>query len=513
MKDKESFFKRVFKNKWTWIILVVVLAIGSYIFLKPSSSAKNTITEKASLVDLKQTVLSTGQVVSNTDLSLSFNTAGVVKTIKVKVGDIVKKGAMLASLDSGLERASLTTARGSLAAAKAQLSKIVAGASNEEISLSEIALANAERDYENIKIQQETLVKNAYYNLLNSSPEAVPLGGTSDYTAPTISGNYNLGLEGSININTYYTGSGTSFSLSGITSGSGIITTTTSQPIGDSGLYITFPSTTNLNSNTWIITIPNIKAANYLTNHNLYQAALKTKNSAISSAQSSVDQRKAELAIRKSVARSSDIELANANILSAEGQVEQAYARYQNTLIKAPVKGTVTSIDIKIGEITQVQKSAITLQDISNIYLETNINEANISSLQVGMPIEITYDSFGSDRIFNGMITKIDPSSTLVSGVVNYKITASIDQNQELRPGMTANMTIKVYEKNNIIAVPSRAILKDKDGNQSIRVITNTKNKKWKEVPVTTGLEGDGGIVEVLNGLSVDDEYVVLIKN
>jgi HlyD family secretion protein len=158
------------------------------------------------------------------------------------------------------------------------------------------------------------------------------------------------------------------------------------------------------------------------------------------------------------------------------------------------------------------QKKAIVLQDISNIYIETNINEANISSLQIGMPIDITYDSFGSEKVFKGSITKIDPSSTLVSGVVNYKVTASTDQLEELRPGMTANMTIKIKEKSNLISVPLRSIITDDDGNRNIRIITNSHTKKYKLVPIITGLEGDGGLVEVISGLSGGEEFVILIK-
>jgi multidrug efflux pump subunit AcrA (membrane-fusion protein) len=128
------------------------------------------------------------------------------------------------------------------------------------------------------------------------------------------------------------------------------------------------------------------------------------------------------------------------------------------------------------------------------------------------MPIDVTYDAFGSDKIFKGVITKIDPSSTFVSGVVNYKITASVEKVDNLRPGMTANMTIKVKEKNHVLVIPSRSILIDTEGKKTVRLITNTKNKKFKEVPITTGLEGDGGMVEVTSGLNEGDEFVVLIK-
>jgi multidrug efflux pump subunit AcrA (membrane-fusion protein) len=95
---------------------------------------------------------------------------------------------------------------------------------------------------------------------------------------------------------------------------------------------------------------------------------------------------------------------------------------------------------------------------------------------------------------------------------VNYKVTASVEQTENLRPGMTANMTILIKEKNHILAVPSRAILTDTSGSKTIRIVTDTKTKKFKEVKITTGLEGDGGMVEVTSGLNENNEFVILIK-
>jgi RND family efflux transporter MFP subunit len=499
MKEKsKKFFQKNIKRKRTWIILGLFVIVVLYFIFKTPSSVANTVTDIAKISDLKETVLATGQVVSSTDLDLSFNATGNVKSIKVKVGDKVKAGQVLATLEQGTELASLTSARGALAAATARLKRIVEGATDEELALSQITL-------DQTKLTQDILVKNAYQNLLNSTPEAFPEDGTSDYVAPTISGTYNQGKEGKIYLKMYFSSGGRSFTATGLTEGTGIVDTVNPQPIGNSGLYIKFPESGIYDVSDWVIEIPNKKASNYLANYNAYQATL-------SQAKFAIDQRTAELAIKKSVARGSDIDLANADILSAEGQVQAALARYNNTVITAPVDGTITSIDIKIGEQSTMQKEAIVLQDVSNIYLETNINEANITSLSVGMPVEITYDSFGSDKIFKGNITKIDPSSTLVSGVVNYKITVSTEQIKDLRPGMTANMTIKVKEKAGVIAIPSRSIVTDDKGDRTIRVITNTRKKKFKNIPVTTGLEGDGGVIEVLSGLKVGDEFVILIK-
>ena len=394
------------RKKIFYGIIIVVLIFTAIMLLKPKDNSANITTDIAKIINLKQTVLATGQVTSSTDLNLSFFSSGIVRSLKVQVGDTVKTGQILATLDHGNEFGSFTQARGAVAAAQARYKRILDGASNEEIKLAQIVLDNAKRDYDRVKSQQELLVKNAYKNLLNSTPEASPSGGQSDYTAPTISGNYNKEIEGKIIISIYYTGNGTSFNVSGIASGSGLVTTTTPQPIGDSGLYIKFPSTSVININEWVITIPNKKASDYLTNYNAYQAALKTQDSALGVTQALIDQREAELSIKQATARPADIDLAKADILSAEGQLQLASANFEHTILRAPTGGTITKIDIKIGELAQAQKNIMTLQDINNVYLEANINEANITSIKLGVSVNITFDAFGTEQIFKGSILK-----------------------------------------------------------------------------------------------------------
>jgi len=491
------------------IIIVVVLFVG-YMILKPKDNSANITTDIAKIINLKQTVLATGQVTSNTDLNLSFFASGIVRSVKVKVGDEVKEGQILATLDQGNELASLTSARGQVAAAQAKFQRILDGSSNEEVKLAQVALENAKHDYDRLKLQQEILVNNAYNVFLNSTLEVTSYPVSKDYTAPTVSGTYNLGKEGQIIIEVGLNTN--SFQTHGLIKEEGNLSRTTPQAIGNSGLFIQFPDNVTLNFTDWVIEIPNKKALNYLANYNAYQAALKTKDSVLGIAQASIDQREAELALKQSTARPADIDLAKAEILSAEGQYQLASANFEHTILRAPANGTITKVDIKIGELAQALKDVMILQDIGNIYLEANVNEANIASIKTGSSVDITFDAFNTEQIFKGYILKIDPSSTLVSGVVNYKITASVLNAPELRPGMTANMTILVEEKNGILAVPSRAIIKDKSGTKIVRVVNNPKTKTYKDVAVTTGMEGDGGFTEVTSGLTEGNEIVVLIK-
>jgi multidrug efflux pump subunit AcrA (membrane-fusion protein) len=76
---------------------------------------------------------------------------------------------------------------------------------------------------------------------------------------------------------------------------------------------------------------------------------------------------------------------------------------------------------------------------------------------------------------------------------------------------MTANISILVAQKDKVLAVPLRAVI-SKDGKKVVRVINDPKKKTFDEKEVTTGLEADGGLVEITSGLSENQEVVTLIK-
>jgi len=268
-----------------------------------------------------------------------------VKSLKVKVGDKVKAGQVLTTLDSGSAEAALTSARGALAAAQARLKHTIEGASNEEIALAEINL-------EQTKLTQGILVNNAYQNLLNSTPEADLYPTEKNYGSPIITGNYNLGKEGqiiiSIDLNASF------FKTHGLLSVDGNVSTTTPQPIGNSGLFIEFPTGVTLNNTDWSIDIPNTKAVNYLSNNNAYQSALEAQNRLVSLAQANLDQANSALTLKQSSARPEDI-------ASALGSLQVAQGAYYNNFIYASAPGIVSVININPGEIVTVNQKVVSL--------------------------------------------------------------------------------------------------------------------------------------------------------
>jgi multidrug resistance efflux pump len=274
---------------------------------------------------------------------LSFLKTGRIASVNVQEGDEVKAGEVLATLDAADVKGSLNQARGALELAKAQY-------------------ASLNVQYANTKKQQDVLVENAYRvllssglaavaeNKLNSSPQTVDKD-----QIPEVSGTYTCDKEGSYEIFPYGSGarSGASFDVKGLETGVGTVTYYTPQPIGSCGLYILFPADYHVDANTkWVITIPNTRSTSYAANKNAYDLALATREQVLTQLETSLGADGA-----------SDTSTAKATIDAAEGAYEVALANYNNTIITAPVSGTVSFVDdhLKIGESATANKTIITL--------------------------------------------------------------------------------------------------------------------------------------------------------
>ena len=320
----------------------LIFAVASFFVYKfVGYGPKNEIGNQVSNNSVDQ--VKDGQVVD-----LAFPKSGRVSVVSVKPGDLIKKGQMLASLDS-------TDVRGALEIAKANYQKIINGATSTDIDVAKAGVKTAQVNLDTVTKQQSLAVESAYRNLLNSSPEAVPLGAVDNYVAPIISGNFTLDKEGDINIDMYNTGSGSSFVASGILEKSDAVNSSiTPQPIGNSGLYIKFLPTTSTNISNWVISIPNKKAPNYISNYNAYQSALESQKRLVAIAETSLNQANSVLLQKISNARPEDV-------AAATGALTVAQGAYNNDFIYAPADGLVTVVNLSVGEIAPANGRAISI--------------------------------------------------------------------------------------------------------------------------------------------------------
>lgn len=576
------------KKKIIWTIIILLVVAGAWYYkTKPKSNAANIQTAVVGQQNLEQTVLSTGQVVSETNLNLSFQTGGVVDQVLVVTGAKVKAGDTLAVLNQANAKASLTSASGQLAQANANYRKVVTGASAEQINVSQKSVDAARVAYNNALSQLETIKSSTAATISQAETTLADLQspttntdnkrsailvtiasqlttiksdldkenrilndsdlrdtfGVADFTSlnnfktailqvqPLLDkANSSLALaqayksdaniyqamvdalaalnQNITTLNYCYTALQNSV-VSSKFSQSQLDTYKTSI---SAQLSAENSGITAIKSSRQALTDALTAATNAVTNSKL--SAISQINSAqnqINSAKATLQQAEATLAQQKAKAQPADIDAAKAILLSAQGSVEAAQTALNNTVLKAPVDGTITQVNTKVGQQATAMQAVFVLQNIEALHAEAYVSEANVASLKIGQPVDYTFDALGPDKHYTGQIITIDPASTVISGVVNYLVKSSLSNIPEIKPGMTVNMTVLVNSRENALWVPSSAVI-NKGEDKYVRVITDPKLKNYNEVKVITGLEADGGQVEILDGLAKDQEVVTLIK-
>ncbi|MEI7424626.1 MAG: efflux RND transporter periplasmic adaptor subunit [Candidatus Staskawiczbacteria bacterium] len=498
------------RNIWIIAVVIVLIIIGFLIFGKKASNSSiqtGIITKQ----NLQETVLSTGQVVSETDLSLSFQGSGIVRQIAVKEGDKAYKGQVLASLNQSSALATLTSAEGALAQAQANYNKLVNGATENEIQALQNALSLAKVNLNNLYNSVPTTLNSGYTAIYNAYKNISLLKdnyfSTMDQPGIKVQDNKN-----NINLN-----------LTNVKVYIDQIIGTDSADLAIANVLVNLNSTYNslqiirdqCDQDIYYSRVSVADKASLDAQKTYVSTAISSVNtlqSNIASYGVSLQTAKDNLSAKQAKPRQEDVDLAKAQILSAQGQVDAAQAILNNSIIIAPSDGTITKVDIKVGEQATPSKEVMVLQDVGNLHVEADVSEANVYSLQVGQSIDYTFDALGPDKHFSGTVLTINPASTVISGVVNYLVKGDFDNAPGIKPGMTANMTILVAKKDNVLAVPSTAII-NKNNNQYVRVIDNSKDKTYYEVQVQTGLQADGGLVEIISGLNEGQEIIIYMKS
>lgn len=317
-------------------VFIVAIIIGAISYRFIGQAPVVTLSRDSNLAT--STVKST-----ENSVDLAFSKSGRLGTVSVTVGNVTKKGDILASLDAGDAWGVVNQAKGALELAKAQY-------------------ASMDVQYANAKKQQDVLVANAHRTLLSSN--LVAIASKKDYensTAvidnnqiPQISGTYTCDKEGRYEIEPYQSMavSGYSFTFTGLESGNGDVAHYTPQAFGVCGLFIQFPVGYSTNFVKWAIEIPNTKSPSYATNKNAYDLAVATRDGILKQLEANLGKN-----------GSSDANVGQATINSAKGAYDATLAAYQNNLITAPMDGVITFVDshLKVGQSVTANKVLITI--------------------------------------------------------------------------------------------------------------------------------------------------------
>jgi HlyD family secretion protein len=163
------------------------------------------------------------------------------------------------------------------------------------------------------------------------------------------------------------------------------------------------------------------------------------------------------------------VEQSKAQVQQAAAQVQQAQAalslaqvNLSHTTITSPIDGIVVSRDVNVGQTVAASLSAPTLftiaNDLTQMQVIANIDQADIGLVEQAKSVKFSVDAFpGKD--FDGKIEQMRLNPVNVQNVVTYNVVIDVaNPDQKLKPGMTANLTITIDERNNVLKVPNAAL-------------------------------------------------------
>ncbi len=551
----------MWKNKKIIIPVLIIVLVGAAITYRHRPQDSEYITAKVSLGRVERTVEVTGAVASSQSIELNFKTVGRLKNLYVDEGDRVYAGQKLANLDTAALYSRVKDAQSALLEAQANLEKLIAGARPEDIQVTEetvkqrqAAVEAAENSLANLELQAQTdiagLKKTVVINLHNqlavaaaalqeidrvlNDDDAQDTLGALDSNSLNVALNSQTEAENSFNVlrpviesvNEQTSSEKLSADLNDFLNVLAQIRqalddtftvlqkTITSQKFTQSELdsFISAITAKQTSVASAISALHSAQSA-WINKQSYYQDQITRAQDNLKAAQTALQLAQAQLKLKTAPPRTYDIKSAQAKVARAQAALNLAQANLNDAIIYAPVDGVIAKINYDIGEQTTLAKPVIEMIGDSPLEVDADVPESDIAAVKLGQKVEITLDAFGDDKIFTGVVTFIDPAETVIQDVVYYQIkiqfkNLSKELQEQIKPGMTANATIIVQRKENVLRVPVRAIEK-KDGEYTAKLLT--ANKKISVQPVKIGLQGDE-YYEVLQGLKAGDEVVTFIK-
>jgi HlyD family secretion protein len=479
-----KFFSFIKKNKYTLIVLVLVIAGGIYYFENKGNGDGEVVQlTKGALIS---EVSVAGKVISSKDVSLSFETGGTVNSVNKDVGQRVGMGEIIVSLDSSSLQANLAKAEATLSGEQAKLEQLQNGGSEAtEVTTSKRKLVDSILDG---FTSSDDAIRNKTDQFFEDPDTGNPkiLFAFNDYD-----------LKEKINRER-------------------IVVEETLEKWSILNSKITIDNVTNTDAETirgYLTTIKIFlndvsRAVNsFEPNNTLSQTTIDKYKSDTASARTNVNNALSALTLAQEGIRSttSGKSVQESNVKSAEASVLAIQTQIEKTYIRAPFSGIISKQDAKVGEAISPSMGLVSL--ISESYeIEAYIPELNISGVDVKDKARVNLDAFGTSAEFGAVVIQIDPAETVKDGVATYKVRLAFENaDARIKPGMTANIKIETGKKDNVLILPLRAIITT-NGVSTVKIKTNDE-PIVKEIKI--GEKDSRGNVEVISGITTDDQVLL----
>jgi len=385
---------------------MAAVVLAGFYFWNDDSSTPQYMTARVERGNLRNTVTATGALQAVTTVQVGSQASGTISALYADFNSTVKKGQVVAQLDPSTAKAQVDQASANLQNARASLANARAAVVNAQAGV---------RDAQAKGLAATSTVQNNQAGVSGAEANVAVLKAQQDDAMSLLKQQESLLKAGVIAQRDY-----------------------------------------------------DIAVTAYKTAEARYNQAVSQLNQAKSSEQSSSTAgiAQSQAAIEQSKAQ---VQQAQAQVGQAQAQVQQAEAalsvaqvNLSHTTITSPIDGVVVSRDVNVGQTVAASLSAPTLftiaNDLTQMQVIANIDQADIGLVEQAKSVRFSVDAFpGKD--FDGKIEQMRLNPVNVQNVVTYNVVIDVaNPDQKLKPGMTANLTITIDERNNVLKVPNSAL-------------------------------------------------------
>jgi HlyD family secretion protein len=453
------------RKKWWIIVAIVVAAVclgyaGFSLLQGPltgqvaaDSTVDTAVVERGTI---RVTIDGSGSLAPSDEVSLAFSSGGEVAEVLVDVGDVVQAGDVLARLDDADAQQSVADAELQVAQAEINLALTRAEA--------ELGLAQANLDAAQASYDDAMALANRTGDQLTSS--RVTLQQAQDALADA-QADYNQAWD----------------------------------PARDWELNVKWKKD-DLEAER-DATQDALEKAQY--DLEVAQAAYNLEVAGISRA--NVQSAWAQVISSRVSLETEPLQLKQLELALSQAQLALDSARraLEDTKLVAPMGGTVTLLELTVGERVSAGTTVVELNDLATFVVEVNLDETDVAKVGVGQEVVVTLDAFPGEELA-GEVTDIAPVADIQSGVVLYPVTVQLSPTETpVRAGMTADVEIVAASQADALIVPLRAI-QSEDGKS---YVWRRASDGFEKVEVTLGVMTETE-VEIAGGLSEGDVVSVV---
>lgn len=217
----------------------------------------------------------------------------------------------------------------------------------------------------------------------------------------------------------------------------------------------------------------------------------------------------------------STVSAAQRNLATAQANLEQANAKAAGRTVTAPSSGSIVELNAKVGATvtggmvmgegdTSGGKQCMQIADLSKMKVTVQVGEKDIAKIAVGQSANVTYQAF-PDIVSQGTVTAIasvaNSDSNYSGGSVTFNVDILIEApDSRLKPGMTAQVSIVTEQLDDVVMVPTMALMTEDGENYYVNVTTDADGKETRRVKVTVVTQNDDEAVVGKTQVKRDDQ-------